>query len=924
MLVCRHCGWENPGEAAFCTNCGRGLARGRGAEAGGAAETPASGGLPKLRPPSEGPARPVATLLDFRMPDEMLAELARIQQGRGVASVDGDDDAAGDPKPGAEVPRPQGFQVARIATLAEFDDELGERLGAGSVAAGTNAGAEPKPEVKAAPPRPAADAEPASRSKNRATDELAGLEPVEGGPTDAVDADAEAPPFVTDDGSPIDDAFAAADEPIDLGDFRTGAPAAREVVGFDTVDLPPEGEGDDDAEGDLDEASSDDEEVGGSIDELVSEAPEASDEPPSEPEALDAAAIAPTGADGDESTDGWDAQPGGDGALEKGEGPDKTSVMVSLSGAIPRSARAEDEGPVDLGQRLNDALFGAASRAPVDRPTLPEVDEPGATQPALALSDIARRIREEVRRSQPDFAGVDEDESASAGEQDRDESGSGDDGEAPASDRVGDAAADDDAFVESDPFEASDDLSEGGLAAGGANGTPAAARGRAAGGETGLEDADLDDPAFDDPALNAGELDDSGEDAARAAGRAAPPASPEAAAAPSAPSDPPASARSTRPEGFDVASAILAPPLAGFASSDDDDLDLVGAPLELRATPRNLGIGAQNASIDDDVPELDESLDASFDDILDLPDRSESMDAAGDPAFEDLVDPGQAMTIPPEVVVDDDSIGPRRMAAVAGGADALSETLNALDGPASPPLTPPRGHDPAEAADAPRPAGPPPLPGLGARFVLRVVSMGAGEGRLVALNGEALVIGTAAPVQVEDLFASEQHARVAVAGARVQVEDLDSLNGVWVRLRSGHALAVGDRFLVGRQILRVIREGSPGAASQVDGVQRLGARTESSGFRLQVLGADDSVIHDLRLPTEGCRIGRHLADLVFTDDDQLSATHAVVRPDAGAVRLDDLGSRNGTWIRARGAQSLGVGDAFMVGRTVWRISQPAR
>lgn len=30
MQVCRHCGWENPEIAAFCTNCGTGLGRDKG------------------------------------------------------------------------------------------------------------------------------------------------------------------------------------------------------------------------------------------------------------------------------------------------------------------------------------------------------------------------------------------------------------------------------------------------------------------------------------------------------------------------------------------------------------------------------------------------------------------------------------------------------------------------------------------------------------------------------------------------------------------------------------------------------------------------------------------------------------------------------------------------------------------------------
>ncbi len=145
MLTCRHCGWDNPEEAAFCTNCGRGLSRGRGGErptesgvrfraladsapppsAPPASEPPGAEAIPApasarrpisgppagvmssaselpvppvdahaaTAPASERPAPPMPrlsapaaqaesapTLLDFRLPSDMLAELARARR----------------------------------------------------------------------------------------------------------------------------------------------------------------------------------------------------------------------------------------------------------------------------------------------------------------------------------------------------------------------------------------------------------------------------------------------------------------------------------------------------------------------------------------------------------------------------------------------------------------------------------------------------------------------------------------------------------------------------------------------------------------------------------------------------------------------------------------------------------------------------
>ncbi len=75
------------------------------------------------------------------------------------------------------------------------------------------------------------------------------------------------------------------------------------------------------------------------------------------------------------------------------------------------------------------------------------------------------------------------------------------------------------------------------------------------------------------------------------------------------------------------------------------------------------------------------------------------------------------------------------------------------------------------------------------------------------------------------------------------------------------------------------------------------------------------------MPDGGCRLGRQIGELVFVDDSLMSSAHAVLMPVEGGLDLRDLASRNGSWVRVRETARLGVGDAFMIGRSVWRIGR---
>jgi predicted component of type VI protein secretion system len=71
-------------------------------------------------------------------------------------------------------------------------------------------------------------------------------------------------------------------------------------------------------------------------------------------------------------------------------------------------------------------------------------------------------------------------------------------------------------------------------------------------------------------------------------------------------------------------------------------------------------------------------------------------------------------------------------------------------------------------------------------------------------------------------------------------------------------------------------------------------------------------------------IGREDVSLTI-DDEELSRRHAVLRSSDGSVEIEDLGSRNGTFVnggRIETVTRLLGGDTVKVGRTVFELEAP--
>ncbi|MFO0678525.1 MAG: FHA domain-containing protein [Polyangiaceae bacterium] len=199
--------------------------------------------------------------------------------------------------------------------------------------------------------------------------------------------------------------------------------------------------------------------------------------------------------------------------------------------------------------------------------------------------------------------------------------------------------------------------------------------------------------------------------------------------------------------------------------------------------------------------------------------------------------------------------------------------------------------------------------------------------------GDGLDIGRSeGALLLDDGYVSSRHARIVRRDGKLFLRDLDSVNGVYVRLPRSmsseqsveHELRDQDLFLVGQQVIRfeVVADGErgPGPATE-HGTLLFGSPAAPRYARLSqrtVEGVTRDVFYIRKVDTV---LGRESGDIVFTEDPFLSRRHASVKVNKAERRftLVDLGSSNGTFVRLRGEVPLRDGDEFRVGQQLCRI-----
>lgn len=175
-----------------------------------------------------------------------------------------------------------------------------------------------------------------------------------------------------------------------------------------------------------------------------------------------------------------------------------------------------------------------------------------------------------------------------------------------------------------------------------------------------------------------------------------------------------------------------------------------------------------------------------------------------------------------------------------------------------------------------------------------------------------------------DPYVSPRHARLSRRNGRFFVRDLESVNGVYVRLRAQERLQHADLVLIGLEVLRfeVVSDAEKGLGPAVErGTQIFGSPASARHMRL-CQRTVEGVARDTYYPTrDEAVIGRELGDIVFTNDPFMSRRHASITrdPASGAFSLRDLGSSNGTYLAIRTERELIHGDHVRIGQHLFRL-----
>lgn len=206
---------------------------------------------------------------------------------------------------------------------------------------------------------------------------------------------------------------------------------------------------------------------------------------------------------------------------------------------------------------------------------------------------------------------------------------------------------------------------------------------------------------------------------------------------------------------------------------------------------------------------------------------------------------------------------------------------------------------------------------------LVVIKGEGGDGATYHLQGATTVIGRGQGdiTFVEDPFLSPEHARFTSQHGRLFVQDAESENGVFLRIKKPTPLTDETYFLVGEQLLRLkvgpFSDGSPGP----DGTYYYGSPRPDGAFQVIQCLAGGGEGRICTAEGNTLSLGREGNTLNFPDDRFISGHHARLDADSDSsdVMLTDTGSRNGTFIRLDGAQELFHGDYLFVGQQLLRV-----
>ena len=194
----------------------------------------------------------------------------------------------------------------------------------------------------------------------------------------------------------------------------------------------------------------------------------------------------------------------------------------------------------------------------------------------------------------------------------------------------------------------------------------------------------------------------------------------------------------------------------------------------------------------------------------------------------------------------------------------------------------------------------------------------SGPGRLVALLADGTpadefslvlqgttTIGRAGATITfpEDTMLSDRHAAISHGPAGLELRDLDSQNGVFVKVQEGRAVTLSSGTIIkaGRQWLVSRATNGSGEIVHYDYTGREVGRYRVPEGTTLLLGRTAP------------------ATVLDGSDSTLSRRHLSISADSGSLLLRDLGSRNGTFVKVDKRWTLQNGDLIWLGNQLLRV-----
>ena len=193
------------------------------------------------------------------------------------------------------------------------------------------------------------------------------------------------------------------------------------------------------------------------------------------------------------------------------------------------------------------------------------------------------------------------------------------------------------------------------------------------------------------------------------------------------------------------------------------------------------------------------------------------------------------------------------------------------------------------------------------------------EGGVCPLHEGANLVGRGqGPLFDADPYLSPRHAEFVLSEHGLEVRDLRSLNGVFVRITEEEELQSGDCFRIGQELLRFDAINPPTPLE--DGTEIIGTPNPGYWGRLSVVVGRDLDGPAFPLYDEVAAIGRERGTILFPEDGYVSGAHCQLSVRDGRVFLKDLGSSNGTFLRVRETRALLPGSLMLMGQQLFRIA----